>query len=151
MFWVSENLGSLRYKQKLKQWQHCKHNATFYLSRLMTKPSKWHVRPVKTQVNLGIPPSLIRVFAVCINVHSEDSNQTGWMPRLIWVFTGCIFIFLVLSWGSSFASFLIKCRSKRLISKFFGLFIQINFTGLWNGQKVICTFFLKYRIIIRCR
>ena len=31
-------------------------------------------------------------------VHSEDSDQTGWMPRLIWVFTGltCHFIGFIL-------------------------------------------------------
>ena len=28
----------------------------FHLSRLMTKPTKWHVRPVKTQISLGIRP-----------------------------------------------------------------------------------------------
>ena len=27
-----------------------------YLSRLKTKPTKWHVRSVKTQINLGIRP-----------------------------------------------------------------------------------------------
>ena len=26
------------------------------MSRLMTKPTKWHMRPVKTQNSLGIPP-----------------------------------------------------------------------------------------------
>ena len=56
-----------------------------HMSRLMTKPTKWHVHPAKTQISLGIcsvwsesslcaqwvakdpsflhPPSLIRVFA----------------------------------------------------------------------------------------
>ena len=35
------------------------------MSRLVTKPAKWHVRPAKTQISLGIhPSSLIRVFAV---------------------------------------------------------------------------------------
>ena len=34
-----------------------------YMSRLMTKPTKWHVHPAKTQIRLGIP-SLDRVFAV---------------------------------------------------------------------------------------
>ena len=34
-------------------------------------------------------------------VHSEDSDQTGWMPRLIWVFAGLTLILLVLSWGVS--------------------------------------------------
>ena len=34
--------------------------------------------------------------------HSEDSDQTGWMPRLIWVFAGRTVILLVLSRGGSF-------------------------------------------------
>ena len=33
--------------------------------------------------------------------HSEDYNQTGQMPRLIWVFAGRTVILLVLSWGGS--------------------------------------------------
>ena len=33
------------------------------MSRLMTKPTKWRVRPVKTQISLGIR-RLIIVFAV---------------------------------------------------------------------------------------
>ena len=44
------------------------------MSRITTKPTKWHVCPAKTQISLGIcpssqpghPPSLIRVFAVRI-------------------------------------------------------------------------------------
>ena len=28
--------------------------STMYLSRLVTKPTKWHVRPAKTQISLGI-------------------------------------------------------------------------------------------------
>ena len=35
-------------------------------------------------------------------VHSEDSDQTGRMPRLIWVFAGRTVIVLVLSWCGSF-------------------------------------------------
>ena len=27
-----------------------------YMSRLVTKPTKWHVRPAKTQISLGIRP-----------------------------------------------------------------------------------------------
>ena len=75
------------------------------MSHLMTKPSKWHVHPAKTQINLGICP-VWSIFAVCmkkawVRVHSEGSDQTGRMPRLIWVFAGRIVILLVLSWGSS--------------------------------------------------
>ena len=63
-------------------------------------------RPAKTQISLGIRPvwsesslsarrklgSLATPWA-----HSEDSDQTGRMPRLIWVFAGRPFILLVLS------------------------------------------------------
>ena len=68
-----------------------------HLSRIMTKPTKWHVCPTKTQVSLGVRPvwseSLlsawrsIELLATCW-AHSEGSDQTGQMPRLIWVFTG---------------------------------------------------------------
>ena len=34
-------------------------------------------------------------------VHSKDSDQTGRMPRLIWVFAGRTVTLLVLSWGGS--------------------------------------------------
>ena len=45
----------------------------------LTKPRKWHVHPAKTQIIL-------------------DSDQTGWMPRLIWVFAGrtCHFVGFVM-------------------------------------------------------
>ena len=75
----------------------------------MEKLTKWHVRPAKTQINLGLCPvwsesslsawrklgSLATYWA-----HSKDSDQTGWMRRLIWVFAGRTVI-LFLSWGSS--------------------------------------------------
>ena len=72
----------------------------------MTKPTKWHVRPAKTQISLGIHPvwsesslSAWRKLGSLAThwAHSEDSDQTGWMPRLIWVFAGCTLIMLVLS------------------------------------------------------
>ena len=57
-----------------------------HLSLLRTKPTKWHVRAVKTQISLDIRP-----------VWSESSLSawrklgslaTHWAPRLIWVFAG---------------------------------------------------------------
>ena len=74
----------------------------------MTKPTKWHVRPAKTQISLGICPvwseSLLSAWRKLGSLathwaHSEDSDQTGRMPRLIWVFAGRTVILLVLSWG----------------------------------------------------
>ena len=71
------------------------------------KTNKMSVRPAKTQINLGIRPvwsesslsawrnlgSLATYWA-----QSEDSDQTGRMPRLIWVFAGGTHILLFLSW-----------------------------------------------------
>ena len=66
----------------------------------MTKPTKWHVRPAKTQISLGIRTVwsmsvfALRMKKACVLAthwaHSEDSDQTGWTPRLIWVFAGRI-------------------------------------------------------------
>ena len=68
-----------------------------YLSRLMTKPTKWHVRPATTQISLGIRPvwaesSLCSQWVAMdpsfLHADSEDSDQTGRMPWLRWVFVG---------------------------------------------------------------
>ena len=67
------------------------------MSHSMTKPTKWHVRTAKTQISLGIRPvwseSLLSAWRnlgslATHKAHSEDSDQTGRMPRLIWVFAG---------------------------------------------------------------
>ena len=80
------------------------------LSRLMTKPTKWHVCPAKTQISLGIRPvwSASSLFAwrklgflATHWAYSEDSDQTGRMPRLFWVFVWRTVILLVLSWAGS--------------------------------------------------
>ena len=76
------------------------------MSCLMTKPTKWHVHPAKTQISLVTHPvwsesslSAWRKLGSLAThwVHSEDSDQTGW----IWVFAGHTVILMVLSWGSS--------------------------------------------------
>ena len=86
------------------RWQHQQ------TEPLMTKPTKWHVRPAKTQISLGICPgwseSLLCTQRVAkdptfLHADSEDSDLTGWMPRLIWVFSGRTVILLVLSCGGS--------------------------------------------------
>ena len=68
------------------------------------------VRPAKTQISLGIRPvwsesslPAWRKFGSLATpwAHSEDSGQTGRMPRPIWVFAGRTVIVLVLPWGSS--------------------------------------------------
>ena len=71
----------------------------------MTKPIKWHVRPAKTQISLGIRPvwsesslSAWRKLGSLAThwAHSKDSDQAGRMPRLIWVFDGRTVILLVM-------------------------------------------------------
>ena len=68
--------------------------------------SKWPVHPTKTQISLGICP-VWSVFAVLSmdskgpklsTVDSDDSNLTGWMQKLIWVFAGrtCHFVGFVM-------------------------------------------------------
>ena len=78
-------------------------------SRLMIKPTKWPVRPAKTQISLGIHPvwseSLLCAQWVAkdpsfLQADSEDSDQTGRMLRLIWVFAGHTdhFVGFVMTW-----------------------------------------------------
>ena len=80
------------------------------MSRDMTKPTVT-VRPAKTQISLGIRPvwsesslSAWRKLGSLAThwAHSEDSGQTGRMPRLIWVFAGRTLILLVLSCRGSY-------------------------------------------------
>ena len=96
-------------------------NNCTHLSRLMTKPTKWYVRPAKTQISLGIRPvwsesSLCAQWVAkdpsFLLADSEDSDQTGRMPRLIWVFAGRTVILLVLSWGGSFGFLCIPQKIK---------------------------------------
>ena len=73
------------------------------MSHLMTKPTKWHVRPIKTQFSLGIhsvcsEPTLCVQWVAKLHADSEDSDQIGRMTRLIWVFAGL----LALSWDCSY-------------------------------------------------
>ena len=74
-----------------------------HMSQRITKPTKWHVRPAKTQISLGIRP-VWSESSLCAQwvakdpsfryAHSEDSGQTGRMPRLIWIFAGCTCYFV---------------------------------------------------------
>ena len=70
------------------------------------KTNKMTMRTTKTQISLSIHPvwsesSLCTQWVAkdprFLHADSEDSDQTGWMPRLIWVFAGRITTLLVLS------------------------------------------------------
>ena len=69
------------------------------------KTNKMSVRPAKTPISLGIRPvwseSLLSAWRKLGSLgthwaHSEDSDQTGRMPWLIWVYAGRTLILLVL-------------------------------------------------------
>ena len=62
--------------------------------------------------------------------HSEDADQTGRMPRLIWVFTGrtCHFVGFVMR------------RLKCLVSTFFYLFLKVRFDE-WSLAPGFCPFY----------
>ena len=101
----------------------------------MTKPTKWHVCPAKTQISLGIRTvwsesslsawRMLWSLATCW-AHSKDSDQTGQMPRLIWVFPGCTVILLVLSWDGSYR---IEGSFRQMSEKSEG-----SLTALWKGH-----------------
>ena len=70
------------------------------------KTNKMSVRPAKTQISLGICPvwpessqcaQWVAEDPSFLHADSEDSDQTGRMPRLIWVFSGRTAILLVVS------------------------------------------------------
>ena len=101
------------------------------------KTNKVTVRPAKTQISLGICPGWSEsslsawrnLGSLATNwAHSEDSDQTGRMPRLIWVFAGRTLILLVLSCHSSIMLF-----SMNLDNEFFQQPAQNN---LINKNKM---------------
>ena len=72
-------------------------NRTMLYEPWHNKTNKVSVRPAKTQISLGIRPvwsesSLYawrKLGSLATHLaHSEDSDQAGRMPRLIWVFAG---------------------------------------------------------------
>ena len=80
-------------------------SSTGYLSRDMTKPTKWlcaqwRLRSARASAQSGQSSlSAWRKLASLAThwAHSEDSDQIGHIPRLIWVFAGRILTLLVFS------------------------------------------------------
>ena len=93
------------------------------MNRRVTKPTKWPVRPAKTQTHLGIrpvwPESSLSAWRKLLSlatqwIHSEYSEQTGRMPRLSWVFAGRTVILLILSRGGSQLS-MVPCYTTHIL------------------------------------
>ena len=87
------------------------------LSRLMTKPTKWHCAQRRPRSDWASSLSAWRKLGSLAThwAHSEDSDQTERMPRLICVFAGRKVILLVLSWGGS----IIAVYIQQLVSGYF--------------------------------
>ena len=93
--WVSLGMRPFSTKSKCKQFEP-RHDKT----------NKMSVHPAKTQISLGIHPvwpesslcaQLVAKDPSFLHANSIDSDQTGRMPRLIWIFAGHTAILLVLS------------------------------------------------------
>ena len=79
------------------------------MSHLMTKPTKWvcaqrrltsaWASALSDQSSLSAWRSFGSLATQ--SAHSKDSDQTGRMPRLIWVLAGGTLTLMVLSWGGS--------------------------------------------------
>ena len=106
------------------------------LSQCMTKPAKWSVRQAKTQTILGIR-RVWSVSSLCalwvakdpnfLQTDSEDSNQTGRMPRLIWVFAGRT---------SHFVDFLMfRLKYSWIIEYLLSLTLQFNLKFRLSSQR----------------
>ena len=88
------------------------HTQLRYMSCDMTKPTKWVCAQrrfksawASTQSDQSSLSAWRNLGSLATHwAHSEDSDQTGRMPRLIWVFTECIHVLtlLVLSCSGSY-------------------------------------------------
>ena len=120
------------------------------LSRLTSKPSKWSVRPAKTQISLGIRPvrsesSLCAQWVsedpMFLHADSEDSDQTGRMQRLIWVFAGrtCNFIcFVMRRLNYRFMYYTVKEASIKGADHYYGLIRLVYASLSAYGMKRFC-------------
>ena len=116
----------------------CKPDYDPDLSRLMTKPINVAVRPAMTQISLGIRP-VWSESSICaqwvaksqsfLHADSEDSDQTGRMPRLIWVFARrtCHFVRFIMRP-------LIFCLNSETGTSFFKTCIS-KWAALWQNQQ----------------
>ena len=114
---------TLRENTRIKQKAICPRTKPIIEPRY-DKTNKMSVRPGKTQISLGIRP-VCSEFSLCaqwvakdpsfLHADSEDSDQTGRMPRLIWVFGRRTLILLFFS-----------CRGSYLVSGLFHPY-KLNF------------------------
>ena len=136
------------------------------MSRLTTKPTKWHVRPSKTQISLGIRPvwseSSLSAWRKLQSLashwaHSKDSNQTGRMPRLIWVFAWrtCHFVGFVMRQLKCHSRVLKISFSRQTLGKYNKFWCpKVNFGGIWplyQTKKLWVFIWINMLFFLWCR
>ena len=123
-------------------------NAKLFLLTLSSnephdKTNKMSVHPAKTKISLGIRPvwsesSLCTQWVAkdpsFLHADSKDSDQTGQMPRLIWVFTGHTLTLLVLS-----------CRGSNTHLTCFSVFTELFWAPKSNPKGADFRWFSAYK------
>ena len=115
------------------------------------KTNKMPVLPAKTQISLGIRPvwsesSLCAQWAAkdpsFLRADSEDSDQPGRMPRLIWVIAGrtCHFVGFVMMW--------LICNY--WVLRYNGHFVVLNRMSMSCGHGHQSLFFIAYTSDTKC-
>ena len=134
----------------------------------MTKPTKWHVRPAKTQIRLGglgIRPvwseSSLSTWRKHVPLathwaHNEDFDQAGRMSRMTWVFAGRTVILSVLSWGGSNVKHWHKDGNTLLDEvcynaqgrKYQNIFVSRSLDAFIISRRKIFILFLRWEVIL---
>ena len=110
----------------------------YEMSRLMTKPTKWHVHPVKTQISLSIHP-VWSVFAVCMK-KAWILSYTLNAQRRLWSGWPDAQVDLSLRWAHK--SFCWFCH----VAAHIHIHVYIKFVWLYKNM-LICLIFISFQIV----
>ena len=154
---VKEGGGVPKRRETKFLWLHCSDEIHWPCAVTIFEPphdktSKMSVRPAKTQINLDIRPvwsesSLCAPWVAkdpsFLHADSEASDQTGRMPRLIWVFAGRTATLLVLSCRVLVLScrdsfFSLICGSVLSFVFYYGRFQFGPNYSIWGKSRKMC-------------
>ena len=126
-FWLSASLILSLVFSLISRWCLC------LIEPRHDKTNKMSVRPAKTQISLDIRPvwsslcaHLVAKDLSFLHADSGDSDQTGRMPRLIWVFAGRTSILLALSCRGSYVYVRLMCFLARLCPYHYNVDVLID-------------------------
>ena len=149
---INSNSGSVHYSHG-QGWRTGKWAST-WLSRLMTKPTKWLCaqRRLRSALASAQSDQSLSEYSLCaqwvakgprfLHADSEDSDQTGRMPRLIWVFTWrtCHFVGFIMWRRLMYKMVLIVCMrtaksqgSMRSLTRAFAVRLYNIWSSSWEN------------------